>query len=321
MEAPPAAAEARVNGIGVGELLRVWHALGATDDATRRAVRDVLLPAFDWHAPTERREEQPEEQPEEESTSERDKTEVTDAHTSADDVPFTTMPIAAEEQPLRPLELPVGPRLAADRNLAVEPEPLLEPVWSRRVVGELLAIDAPLGDLDIRRLVRTIAALRPLRRLPRKLRPTLRLGAQVLLDRHASLMVFFSDQSALRHELEGFAGRERTTVLRCDGFPPTEVAPLVGTAWRPYTPPPAGTPVLVVGDLGMARGRFPLDPAAEAAWDAFLAPLAAAGSRVSALVPCPPDRYPAFVHERMHLLLWDRKTQPSDARRARRTRR
>lgn len=317
-----------MNEIGVGELLRVWHTLGAIDDAARRAVRDVLLPAFDWHAPTEQRreqeeqqpDEQPDEQPNEQSTPERDKTEVPDTHAPGDDVPFTATPIAADEQPLRPLELPVGPRLAADRNLAVEPEPLLEPVWSRRVVGELLAIDAPLGDLDIRSLVRTIAALRPLRRLPRKLRPTLRLGAQVLLDRHASLMVFFSDQSALRLELEGFGGRERTAVLRCDGFPPTEVAPLVGTDWRPYTPPPAGTPVLVVGDLGMARGRFPLDPATEAAWDAFLAPLTAAGSRVSALVPCPPGHYPAFVRERVHLLLWDRKTQPSDARRARRTR-
>lgn len=313
-----------IHEIGVGELLRVWHALGASDDATRRAIRDVLLPDFEWCAPEQPPAPVP---PPDPATPTPATPTLVRPPPPSEPEPVAPAPIdlAYSVTPLhrtddRPLQLPGGPRLAADRNLAVPPEPLLDPVWARRVVGELMATDAPLGDIDLRRLVRTIAALQPLRRIPRKRRATLRLGAQVLLDRHASMMVFFNDQSALRHELEGIGGRERTSVLRCNGFPPTEIATLAAADWRPYAPPLAGTPVLVVSDLGMTRGMFPLSPASERAWDAFLAPLAAAGCRVCALVPCPPDRYPVFVRERVHLLLWDRKTRPSDARRARKAR-
>jgi hypothetical protein len=183
-----------------------------------------------------------------------------------------------------------------------------------------MATEAPLGDIDIPRLVRWLAELREVRRLPRKRQPTLRQGVQVLLDRHSSMMVFYSDQSALRPEIEGIVGRERTEILRCDRIPPTRVSELSTSRWRPYEPPPPGTPVLMVSDLGMARGAFPPSPSLEVEWNTFLNPLMAAGNPVLALVPCALDRYPAFVRERLHLLLWDSSTRPSDARRARKER-
>lgn len=317
--------------IGVGDLLRAWHALGASDEATREAIRDVLLPEFAWlpkeetlaPRPDARREQldlpEPPAPPEPDQTSKPAGRGTSDEDASALlDVPFSVEPMLPRSQPIR---LPTsGPRLAADRDLAPELEPLLDARWARRVIGGLIAMEAPLGDLDVPRLVRSLTEMREVRRLPRKRQPTLRFGAQVLLDRHPSMMVFYSDQSALRPEIEGIVGRERTLILRCDRFPPTEVSELATPRWRPYESPLPGTPVLVVSDLGMARGAFPLSRLDEAEWDAFLAPLLSAGSPVLALVPCELDRYPAFVRERVRLLLWDWSTRPSDARRARKAR-
>lgn len=306
--------------IGVGDLLRAWHALDANDEAARRAISDLLLPGFGWSAmatkPVVPRE-PPQASPQPHSVIQQ--VEVPDVPSAAEhqalDIPFSVTPVVSSGEPQRTLAR--GPRLAADRNLTVATAELLEPEWARRIVGELMMTEAPLGDLDLPRIIHSLSEMREIRRIPRKSRPTLRLGAQVLLDRHPSMMVFYSDQSALRPVLAGIGGRGRTLLLRCDGFPPTSISEISSARWRPYEPPPPGTPVLILSDLGMARGAYPLSAEAEAAWDAFLAPLAATGNPLIALVPHPPTRYPLFICERICLVLWDRVTRPSDVRRAR----
>jgi hypothetical protein len=310
--------------VGIGDLLRAFGELEATDPESRKAISDLLLPGFTWTAEGNKEglaspiiemppqkgsgqsapiQPRPSDQPEPATKP------------TFSEVPFSVEPLRSEE---RRLLLPTaGPGLALDKNRPPAPEPLLEPLWTRQVLAGITATERPLGDLDVASLVRALAERRPLRRLPRKMRPTLRLGVQVLLDRDESMMVFFADQSALRRDIERLVGRERMTVLRCDRFPPTRVSELTSMTWRPYAPPPPGTPVLIVSDLGMARGAFPPSISDEASWDAFLRVLKAGENRVAALVPCPCDRYPPFVREAIHLLLWDRATRPSEARRAR----
>jgi hypothetical protein len=314
--------------IGVGDLLRVWHELGA-DESTRKAIRDLLLPEFEWSARTKKPAVEAsvtaplvatKDSPGRDANDSRDPvaTSGEPLELTAASLPFTSTSLSPR---VRPLRLPVGGLpLPRDPDVAQEPEPLLEPVWVRRVLAGLLSSQAPRGDVDVAALLRRLTELREVRALPRTMKPTCRFGAQVLVDRHWSMMVFYSDQSALRRDIEGIGGRERTTVLRCDAFPPKRISELSTTRWRPYAPPIAGTPVIVVSDLGMSRGAFPLDAPAEAAWDGFIGSLAKVGCPVAALVPCEPALYPGFVRARLPLLLWDASTRPSDATRARRGR-
>lgn len=309
--------------IGVGDLLRAWDTLGAEDEATRAAIRDMLLPQFIWQAPEAEPARAAVREPAaappatlSPPTPSEPARATAEARKREAEVAFAvTVEHHEREVPL--LWPESGPRLEDDRDLSLEPEMLLEPVWVRRVVGNLMSTEAQLGDIDLGKLVRAVVEMRPLRRMPRTRRTTLRLGAQVLFDRDPSLMVFYSDQSALRPVLEGIGGRERTAIQRCDGFPPTRVSELNSARWRPYSPPLPGTPILLVGDLGMARGAFPLSEADEARWDAFFGGLRARRNPVCALVPCAPELYPPFVRELVDLVLWDRRTRPSDVRRVR----
>ncbi|MCK6685411.1 MAG: hypothetical protein L6R30_23660 [Thermoanaerobaculia bacterium] len=308
--------------IGIGELFRAWDALGAKNDATREAIRDLLVPSFTWVSKSPKPVPktdiiQPPEVPRPPRIIDRSETGKVEFPVpfKAVDLPFTVTPIEPEE---RRLEIPAGgAQLPPDALREIDPEPLLEAVWTRRVIGGLIATEAPLGGLDVDQLLRSLTAMRVVRRLPRKRRPTMRHGVQVLLDRHPSMMVFYADQSALRREIEAFAGRERTAVLRCDGFPPARVSEISSARWRPYSPPEAGTPVLLVSDLGLVRDALP----GPEALDDFVGPLRALRSDVVALVPESPESYPGYVHDRVHLLEWDAGTRPSDARRARRARR
>lgn len=314
---------------GLGDLFRAWHALGARDEQSRRLIRDALLGEddVDWQpagapSPEPAPPPEPGEQPitaagAAGAASPAEAPAGPDAAGWREPVDFRVE--VAEPEGIQTVQLPAtAAALARDRRLPVEPEPLLVPAWGPRIVSAFVATEAPLGDVDVERLVVALARLRGVRRLPRKLRPTLRRGVQLLVDRDASMMPLYSDQVALYGLIQAIVGRARSHALRCDTFPPGRVSALTVTRWGPYEPPPGGTPVLVASDLGMARGAFPLSRDAERRWEAFLAPLREAGCPVTALVPCDPERYPPFVRSRVRLLLWDAGTRPSDARRARR---
>lgn len=315
--------------IGVADLFRAWHALGAHDAQSRRMIRDALLgdDGIDWEPVKEAAAKPPAPGAGDEAPpARRPPSSHPPAPTEREDGAGWDEPVQIRVEEVesivsRAVEIAAGaPVLARDQRSPVEPEPLLEPGWAPRIVSAFVATDAPLGDVDVARLVTSVVQLRGMRRLPRKIRPTLRKGVQLLLDRDTSMMPLYADQTALHKLVAAIVGRERNSVFRCDTFPPRRVSPLAATKWGPYAPPPPGTPVLIAGDLGMARGAFPLSSDAERRWDEFLGPLREAGSPVLALVPCHPERYPPFVRANVRLVLWDSRTRPSDARRARRER-
>lgn len=237
-----------------------------------------------------------------------------------------------------------GQLLRSGDGAVAAAESLLERSWERRVLGALLATDAALGGLDERRLIRQLLRGRPVRKLPRRIRSTMQRGAQVLLDRHPSTMVFFADQSHLRRVIQGIVGRERVQFLRCVGFPPSSrsirretpesslaaavpcsaerlefaVAEPGLAEWREYPLPPPQTPVLIVSDFGLVRGAHLPQPFEWVRWLNFTERLQANRNPLYALVPDDPDRCPGAIRQRVRVLAWDQHTRPSHARQLRR---
>ncbi|WP_295440550.1 hypothetical protein [uncultured Thiodictyon sp.] len=176
-----------------------------------------------------------------------------------------------------PPETPVEP-LAAPPPLV--PWPRLWP-FLRAVLGE----HAERRRLDLPRAVAAVARARPLRRLPRLQGLRWAPRGQLILDLHQRLYPFWGDFNALKDQLPRLRGTAGLEILRMDEGPAGPVQPWDGRAWgppRPYDPPPAGTPVLIAGDLGC------LDtPCQRQAWVAFGRRLAAGGLVPVVLTPCP----------------------------------
>jgi hypothetical protein len=311
----------------LGELLRAWHAMGAQDDATRRAVGELLCPELEWNAIPESIEAIPPTTPEVQAPKAR-----TDSQPVVQDREEKVLGDAEISNQLRAVAAPFRARRARRKGLAVphstmkleedrvaDPvvEPLLDPRWSREVLAYALAKRSHRGELDLPAVIRNLATLSPMAHLPRLPADTLQAGAQVLVDRSSAMMVFFADQSAVASEIEAVAGRDRTALLRCDGVPPVLVAGLRSTNWSPYAPPAPGVPVLILSDLGLTRGADPLMGSIEAPWEVFLRTLEERGSPVIALVPDEPDSYAPLLRRRVQLLKWDAMTRPSDAWRLR----
>ncbi|WP_437552575.1 hypothetical protein WME97_14885 [Sorangium sp. So ce367] len=200
----------------------------------------------------------------------------------------------------------------------MEPELALEPLFAapvtRSLLGAALAAQRPDGPVCVEFLVERLARSLPIERVPRALHRTLRMGVQVLVDRSDTMMPFLRDAAELVGHVQRVVGAETTNVLRF------AQNPLVAGAgpkrlWRPYAPPAAGTPVLVLSDLGIGgRALDEVDPTT--AWLDIVAIVERAGCPLVGFVPYPRERWPAALVGRMALLTWDRTTTVADAARA-----
>ncbi len=152
-----------------------------------------------------------------------------------------------------------------------QPSPPPPPVVPRQRVGTLLR-DAAVteggdGELDTDRLTVLIAEQMPLTALPRRPRPTLRRGGQLLLDLSDSMVPLRSDMFAL-------AGRAAAVIPEaevwyCSGPPTNGGARPMHRQLQPYDFPRRGSPVIIAGgwwekERGGARLR-----AAAIQWRAF----------------------------------------------------
>lgn len=194
-------------------------------------------------------------------------------------------------------------------------EPLLVPRWTRGIL-HVLAATAREGELDVERLVERVGRAEPLARLPRRAWPTLRRGLRVLLDVGPGMMPFAADTRWLLDRLREVVGPERTWESVFVGGPWR--GPLcdgMGVETGPWSPPPAGTPVLVVGDLGACRKQFPLESASEADWLEFARGVRRAGCPLIAMTPGAPTRYPSALRRALVLIPWDRRTTAGRLRR------
>lgn len=191
---------------------------------------------------------------------------------------------------------------------------LLPTGQQRAILSALCRSPAATGDIDVEELVERIARREPVRRLPLRAVPTTRRGVQVLVDFGEGMRPFVRDQRDVVRALERLAGPDGFDVLRFAGTPldPPGAGPGPVWTWRPYRPPLAGQPVVVLSDLGAGAGH-PHRPAVTAHWMAFAAQLRAAGNQMVALVPVPATRIPAELRAAVPVLVWDRTTRVADA--------
>ncbi|MGZ6613101.1 MAG: hypothetical protein ACXVFQ_01550 [Solirubrobacteraceae bacterium] len=200
-----------------------------------------------------------------------------------------------------------------------QPEPLLDRRRRRALLGATLASWTADGAPDLERLVDLGSRMQVLRRVPRRTIPTLRRGAQVLVDLAPALMPYRDDVEDALGGISGLLTADRLDVVPFIGCPTRGVASGVRDAWSVWRPPPRGTPVLVLSDLGIGGAALDPDRASTGEWRAFAAIAARAGTPVVALVPFGKQRWPLELTRGMTVVEWDVYTGVASIRRAIRT--
>jgi formylglycine-generating enzyme required for sulfatase activity len=210
------------------------------------------------------------------------------------------------------------PALSADPHAVPLPQLPLMP-WSRLwpLLKAVLSVRLESTQLDLPPLVQRLARGEMPRRLPRRTHQSWAATCQVLIDFAEPLTPFWDDFHTLRQRLAPLRGVSGLSVLAfpegdpegpCLVWSPTQHAWLESAG---YTLPAAGTPVLVLSDLGC----HDTTGARRQPWRRLGQRLRQAGCQPMALMPCPPRCWVAEVTQWFAPLCWDR-----EARRVRRPR-
>jgi hypothetical protein len=213
---------------------------------------------------------------------------------------------------------------ASDRSLPKQTEtavvsverqgvpPLFDPRTEWSILALSLATVEAEGDVDVERLVNGLTFRQPLpRRLPRRPVETLRRGVHVVLDRRPAMMPFFGDQDETIAALRSVAGIDRVVASSFDRVPALG-HPLTGAETAV-----AGTPVLLLSDLGVGQPPFSPPAPPPPVWLSFSRSLERAGCQLLVFFPYELERCPPELVGRLRIVRWDRKTTVSAARRAR----
>lgn len=188
------------------------------------------------------------------------------------------------------------------------PAPLFVPAWHTGILTAALGVPQPEGALDVPRAVSHLARQRPVKTLPRRQVRSLRLGVRVLVDVSESMVPFAQDRKQLLACVQAVVGPEHTEVHQFESAPSRGVRPKASAEFQPFEPPPSGTPVLVLSDLGLGASPLSTERAEVAEWLRFGEVAHRAGCRVVVLVPYSPSRWPRALQRRMRLIHWDRHT-------------
>jgi hypothetical protein len=211
-----------------------------------------------------------------------------------------------------PLELPQLPPGGYDD---LPPAPLLVPQWSRAILSGMLATSRE-GEVDLERLIEVVARGRHIGALPRLPWPTLRRGAQVLIDSCIAMTPFAHDQSLMVEQIRAVAGADCVTVFHFRGSPTRGVvAHSAGEDLLSYAPPASGTPVLLLSDLGIARPHIAGEFADVPEWIRFAERVRGAGCPLIALLPYARSLAPREFARLITLIPWDRHTSSGTVRR------
>jgi hypothetical protein len=213
--------------------------------------------------------------------------------------PHTTR--TTDEWDVEPLALEPVAEAATSPRL-----PLIEPKEAATILRLAVRTNARHSGLDVPAVVARIAAAKPLEPLPSRPRPTVRFGVEVLVDIGTAMQPFARDHLDVVQVLNQIIGTSGVRVLYFDTCPDRGAGPGAAQTWQQYVPPPRGTPVLVLSDLGI--GGFPFDHmrADSKEWRTFFVNARRAGARCVALVPYPPARWPHWVAGLAQLVQWDR---------------
>jgi formylglycine-generating enzyme required for sulfatase activity len=177
--------------------------------------------------------------------------------------------------------------------------------WSRLwpVLRRALQTSIPSREPDIPAMVRVLCQGELVDRIPRVARRAWPGRASIWVDRSARLIPFWSDQVDVCRRLRKVCDQSGLQVRLLNGRTQAWSVARRGDLLAGFRPD-AGSPVAVLGDLGM----FGSD-ADRAAWLRTARRLQHAGVRLSALVPSPPGRWHSMSARSWNAIPWERGRQ------------
>lgn len=312
--------------IGMGDVVRAWSSLGARTADDRALIASLL--GFDYTFTVKDR--KPRTRPDPATAagtgpSTPQDNASTAAASAGEPVPSVPLPLErVSVQTALPkttpdwlrIDHPLEPELPRHLNVRPPHATLFRAGWTRAILSAACATSSPDGPIDIERLVDLLAACRPVRELPREQILSLRRGIELLVDRGDNLMPFARDIRDLQRQLQLVVGRDRTTVRYFGGCPTLGCGPGARSTWTRYEPPAPGTPIVVVTDLGAARGSAARTPATENTWLSFLQIARSGGCPVIVFSPYPLSRWPPVLAQAVRAIPWDQPTTVSLVRQA-----
>jgi hypothetical protein len=214
--------------------------------------------------------------------------------------------VDVEFEPVDPLRLDAP---APGESPAISP--LLSALAGRFIAKELVSSERAGHEPDIERLIDHMARQELPNPIPLETRRTLARGVQVLVDRGEGMEPFAADQEAFVDLLRRLVGDALVSVQTIYEAP-DRADPLY-----PWEPPPPGTPVLALTDLGLGSRAERSNAELIAAWQTAAAVLAPRRSTMVGLIPYPRDRWPGELAAVVRFAEWDRPTTAAAARVAR----
>ena len=200
-----------------------------------------------------------------------------------------------------------GDDLAARSHKIPAPRALVPIARLAATLRRLVTIKTEGTRLDDLKLVRHLAGLRPLVRLPRRPRRAWTARLQAYWDQAKIMGPCWHDQSAAIAWLKRWRGPQGLEVIVVDDegharwYPLTKPGQAPVPA-RPVKPPDSGTMVLALGDLGFAAD----DRARQALWTGFRERARRAGAHRRALVLCPKSRWQSHEAALWNAVDWER---------------
>lgn len=188
------------------------------------------------------------------------------------------------------------------------PETLFSGLRQRAILGAALATPVREGPLDIEAIIDQRTRMQPLIELPRQRVPSLRRGVQLLLDHSEGMAPYSLDREQLLEAIIDVVGSSRVSTLRFRACPTREIFGIPGTNPGQWSPPPRGTVIAVVSDLGIGGPALNRDRAGRREWLEFAQCARRKECPVVAFVPFAPDRWDRVLARSMTLLHWDRST-------------
>ncbi len=229
-----------------------------------------------------------------------------DAGAGNDDAWLHALPPAEVRMPAWLDSVDPFPKPGGAAPLAVAPAllPLFTPSWRVALLRGLLLSRDPVGEVNVPALLDALTHGWPLTRLPRRSRPRMGAEVQVMVDTGPSMAPFAEDQGALLNDLRRLVPLRQELV-----FETTPVRAGAPGEWPlpAYRPPAPGTPVLVMSDLGAARGEGTVRAPADE-WLRFAATVRRTGCALVALVPFGAERVQPALRHAIAVVKWDRST-------------
>ena len=193
--------------------------------------------------------------------------------------------------------------------------PLLAARIDRAIVAAALGTHVEEGDVDLDRLITVVAAGLPIQSVPR----------QAVTDtaaRRASACRCGSGDGPVPQDINYLIERLRaiapSDLLTIEPFLgcPSRGDDAVSSLRAGWAPPPRGTPVIVVTDLGIGGPLHGRDRATQEEWLVFARSVRLAGHPLIGFIPYEPRRWPSRLARTMTLLHWSERTRIGSVKRA-----